>query len=218
MPAASSLPRKAVRLPPRSSVTPTTPPALPPPTPRPRDRATARRGEPPPRRWRRCPGSLACHRASLAPGRAWAGRDWRGSRRETPSLSRSRAASAPPPAPAAAPPRPSVAPPLQPAPPLLPAPPATARCTAPPPRRWRSCPGTFFYHVGLACHRPCLPLAPDRAWTCRLGGARRSSPPCSRPRAASAPPPAPAAAPPGPSVASPLQPALPPPPAPPATA
>eukprot|EP00964_Phaeocystis_antarctica_P152150 scaffold119931_cov57-Phaeocystis_antarctica.AAC.3 len=65
------------------------------------------------------------------------------------------AVSAPPPAPAAAPPRSSAAPPLQPAPLLAPAPPAIARRTAPPPRRWRSCPGA------LACHR--ATPAPDRA-------------------------------------------------------
>ena len=75
-------------------------PSPPPPAPP----ATARCTAPPPRRWRSCPGSL-CHRGSLAPGRAWDYRDWRGSRRSSPSRSQPRAASAPPPAPAAAPPR-----------------------------------------------------------------------------------------------------------------
>ena len=48
--------------------------------------------------------------------------------------------------------------PLQPSSPP-PAPPAFARCTAPSPRRWRSCPGA------LPCHRA-LP-APGRAWDSR---------------------------------------------------
>eukprot|EP00964_Phaeocystis_antarctica_P049396 scaffold28651_cov61-Phaeocystis_antarctica.AAC.2 len=228
--------------PPRSSVAawplqPSAPPPAPP--------AIARRTTPPPRRWRSCPGSLSCRRASPAPGRAWTGRAWRvGTRRSSPCCCRPRAALAPPPAPAAAPPRSSAAARLQPAPPLPPAPqatarraappprwwrscpgspachraspapppapppapaaappcssataplqpsplppapPATARCTAPPPRRWRSCPGA------CSCHR--ATPSPYRAWTCQACGSRRSSPSCSRPRAALAPPPAPA--------------------------
>eukprot|EP00964_Phaeocystis_antarctica_P061584 scaffold36815_cov56-Phaeocystis_antarctica.AAC.4 len=153
--------------------------------------AIARRTAPPPRRWRSCLGPRPCHRASPAPGRAWACRTG-GTRRSSPSCYRPRPASAPPPAPAAAPPRSSAAAALQPAPPPPPpppAPPAIARRTAPPPRRWRSCP------VARPCYR--ASPAPCRAWPYKTGGgARRSSPSCFRPRAASAPPPAPAAAPP----------------------
>eukprot|EP00964_Phaeocystis_antarctica_P033312 scaffold18917_cov59-Phaeocystis_antarctica.AAC.1 len=70
-----------------------------------------------------------------------------GIRRSSPSCSRPRAASAPPPAPAAAPPRSSeAAAPLQPSAPP-PSPPATVQRIAPPPRRWRSSPGT------RTCHR-----------------------------------------------------------------
>ena len=36
--------------------------------------ATARRTAPPRRRWQSSPGTLPCHRATPAPGRAWAGR------------------------------------------------------------------------------------------------------------------------------------------------
>ena len=46
-------------------------PALQPPAPP----ATARSTAPPPLRWRSGPGTPACHRASPAPGRAWACRD-----------------------------------------------------------------------------------------------------------------------------------------------
>eukprot|EP00964_Phaeocystis_antarctica_P120758 scaffold84493_cov63-Phaeocystis_antarctica.AAC.6 len=78
--------------------------------------------------------------------------------------------------------------PLQPSPPI-PAPPAIERRTAPPPRRWRSCPGA------RPCHRGTP--APYRVWAqpgraCR--GTRRSSPSCCQPRAASASPPSPAGA------------------------
>ena len=84
---------------------------------------------------------------------------------------------------AAAAERAAAAPPLQASSPP-PAPPAIVRCTAPPPRGWRSGPGT------PACHR--ASPAPGRACSCCLRwGTRRSSPPCCRPRAASAPPPAP---------------------------
>eukprot|EP00964_Phaeocystis_antarctica_P041347 scaffold23644_cov56-Phaeocystis_antarctica.AAC.2 len=86
------------------------------------------------------------------------------------------------------PPRLSAALPLQPAPPLPPAPPVSARRTAPPPRRWRSCPGA------PCCHH--ASPAPGRAWAGGAGGGRQSNPSCYRPPAASAPPPAPAAAPP----------------------
>eukprot|EP00964_Phaeocystis_antarctica_P129054 scaffold92902_cov66-Phaeocystis_antarctica.AAC.3 len=83
--------------------------------------------------------------------------------------------SAPPPAP------PATA--LRAAPP--PAPPATALRAAPPPRRWRSSPGP------PSCQRGSP--APGRAWAGQdQRGTRRGSPPCSRPRAASALPPAPA--------------------------
>eukprot|EP00964_Phaeocystis_antarctica_P061730 scaffold36916_cov60-Phaeocystis_antarctica.AAC.3 len=187
---------------------------LPPPPP-PAPLAPARRTAPPPRRWRSCPGSRSCRRASTAPDRAWACRAG-GTRRSSPSCCRPRAAPAPPPAPAAAPPRSSsavqAAAPLQPSPPL-PAPPAFARRTAPPLRLWQSCPGSHAGH--------CASPAPGRAWACRdFGGSRRGSPSCCRPRAASAPPPAPAAAPPRSSAvpaAPPLQPSAPP-PAPPAIA
>ena len=54
--------------------------------------------------------------------------------------------------------RPAAAPPLQAAPPP-PAPPATVRSTAPPPWRWRSCPGS------PPCHR--ASPAPCRAWYSR---------------------------------------------------
>eukprot|EP00964_Phaeocystis_antarctica_P145659 scaffold111772_cov54-Phaeocystis_antarctica.AAC.3 len=72
-----------------------------------------------------------------------------------------------------------------------PAPLAIARRTTLPPRRWQRCPGS------LPCHRgsPAPGRAWDRAWSCRAGGTRRSSPSCCRPRVASASPPAPAAAP-----------------------
>ena len=39
---------------------------------RPRDDMYARCTAPPPRLWRSCPGTPSCHRASAAPGRAWA--------------------------------------------------------------------------------------------------------------------------------------------------
>eukprot|EP00964_Phaeocystis_antarctica_P068302 scaffold41379_cov71-Phaeocystis_antarctica.AAC.5 len=86
-----------------------------------------------------CPsGDRATHNAASSAvaklPRAWAGRDWRESRRSSLPCSWPRAASAPPPVPAAAPPRSSA---LQPASPLPPAPLVTARRTAPPPRRWR---------------------------------------------------------------------------------
>eukprot|EP00964_Phaeocystis_antarctica_P035631 scaffold20358_cov73-Phaeocystis_antarctica.AAC.2 len=78
-----------------------------------------------------------------------------------------------------------------------PEPPAIARRIAPPPRRWRSYPGTLSYHRGSP--------APGRAWGSRGSrGPRRSSPPCCRPRVASAPPPEPAAAPAHSSAAAPL--------------
>eukprot|EP00964_Phaeocystis_antarctica_P093325 scaffold60193_cov63-Phaeocystis_antarctica.AAC.1 len=137
--------------------------------------------------------------ASSAVAKAWVGRGWRGgSLQSSPSYYRTRAASAPPPAPVAVPPRSSAASPLQPAPPLPPAPPAIARRTAPPPRRRRSGPDPL--------SRRRASSAPDRACAGRAWrGSRHSSPPCYRPRAASAPPPAPAAAPPRSSAAPPLQ-------------
>ena len=69
------------------------------------DNSIARCTAPPPRRWQSSPGAPSCHRASTLPGRACAGRAWRGAHRSSPSCSRPRAASAPPLAPAAAPPR-----------------------------------------------------------------------------------------------------------------
>eukprot|EP00964_Phaeocystis_antarctica_P049393 scaffold28650_cov56-Phaeocystis_antarctica.AAC.2 len=101
----------------------------------------------------------------------------------SPSCCRPRAASVPPPALAAAPPRSSAAAPLQLAPPP-PAPPPFARRTAQLPRLWRSGLGS------PTCHRASAP--PCRAWACRAGGTRLSSPSRSWPRAASVPPPAPA--------------------------
>jgi hypothetical protein len=117
---------------------------------------TVRGTAPPARRWRSCPGAPSCHRATPAHRRAWAGRAWRGTRRSSPPCCRTHTASAPPPAPAAVPPRLSAAPPLQTAPPP-PAPPATVRGTAPPARRWRSCPGA-------PCHRGSPPPCRAYAW------------------------------------------------------
>eukprot|EP00964_Phaeocystis_antarctica_P161506 scaffold133403_cov64-Phaeocystis_antarctica.AAC.3 len=173
---------------------PSPPPLVPP--------ATARRTAPPRRRWRSSPGVRPCHRTTPAPGRAWT--CWAcGARRSSPSCCRPGAASAPPPAPAVArAPCPLVL--VLVAAPLLtttPAPPAIARRTAPPLRRWRSCPGT------PPCHRGSP--APGRAWTCRAGSTRQSSRSCSRPQAGPASRPAPAAAPPRSSSAAALQPSLP---------
>eukprot|EP00964_Phaeocystis_antarctica_P009773 scaffold5322_cov59-Phaeocystis_antarctica.AAC.3 len=84
-----------------------------------------------------------------------------------------------------------------------PAPPATAPRTAPLLQRWQSSPGSL------------ASPAPERAlagWA--FGGTRRGSPSCSRPRAASTPPPALASVPPCSSGVAPLQPAPPPPPTP----
>eukprot|EP00964_Phaeocystis_antarctica_P005425 scaffold2961_cov62-Phaeocystis_antarctica.AAC.1 len=81
-----------------------------------------------------CPsGDRATHNAASSavaklPRRALAGRDWRSSRRSSPSCSWPRAASAPPPVPAAAPPRSSA---LQSASPL---PPALRPATRVPPK------------------------------------------------------------------------------------
>eukprot|EP00964_Phaeocystis_antarctica_P030658 scaffold17331_cov66-Phaeocystis_antarctica.AAC.4 len=179
----SAPPPAPAAAPPRSSAASA---PLPPSPPQPAPPATARSTAPPPRRWRSCPGSCSCRRASPASGRAWGGRGC-GTRQSSPSCCW-RATSAPPPAPAAAPPRSSTAVALPPFAPL-PAPPATARRTAPPPRRWRSCPGS------RSCRRGSP--GPGRAWAGRdWRGTCRSSPSWSRPRTASGPLPAPAAAPP----------------------
>eukprot|EP00964_Phaeocystis_antarctica_P100563 scaffold66164_cov66-Phaeocystis_antarctica.AAC.5 len=110
---------------------------------------------------------------------AWVGQGCRGRHRSSPPCCQPPAASAPPPAPVVAPPRSSAAQAPPPAPPP-PAPPATVRRTAPPPRRWQSSPGAPSYHRASP--------APDRAWVCRAGRRRRSSPSCCRSRAAPRPP------------------------------
>eukprot|EP00964_Phaeocystis_antarctica_P085456 scaffold53974_cov59-Phaeocystis_antarctica.AAC.1 len=94
--------------------------------------------------------------------------------------------------------------PLQPSAPL-PALPAIARREAPPPRRWRSSPGS------PSCRR--ASSAPRMGWLwCACRGSHRSIPSCSWPQAASVSPPAPAAEPPRSSAApAPLQPSPPPP-------
>eukprot|EP00964_Phaeocystis_antarctica_P049779 scaffold28834_cov53-Phaeocystis_antarctica.AAC.1 len=66
--AASAPPPEPAAAPPRSSAAAPPQPSPPPPAPL----AIARRTAPPPQRWRTCPSARPCHRASPAPGRAWA--------------------------------------------------------------------------------------------------------------------------------------------------